>query len=177
MPNKTHDPNEILSVLDEKDQVIGSAIRKEVHEKGLWHRETYVFIINSKKEILLQKRTDRHIWDFSAAGHVPHGQEYLEAAQRETQEELGLSIDLKEFTKIAHGKIKKKEKGKINNRIYQAFVVRKDIKINEITPDKGEIEELKYFNKEKVEDLVKNNSELTLSCFILLKEKVIEMVS
>ena len=41
---------EILEVVDENNQVIGTESRKKVHETGLRHRVVHVLIINSKNE-------------------------------------------------------------------------------------------------------------------------------
>ena len=48
---------EIFDILDENGVETGkTATRKEVHEKGLWHRAVYGFIFNEKGDVLLQKR-------------------------------------------------------------------------------------------------------------------------
>ena len=87
-----HDPNEIIAVVDENDKVIGEATRKEIHQNGLIHRETAVYIINSNNHVLIQRRADNHLWDTTCSGHFPVNQSYLDAAVRETKEELGLNI-------------------------------------------------------------------------------------
>jgi isopentenyldiphosphate isomerase len=35
---------EVVMVVDENNQVIGSAKRKEVRLKNLWHRASYIFV-------------------------------------------------------------------------------------------------------------------------------------
>ena len=92
-----HDPNEIIAVVDENDIVIGETTRGEAHQRGILHREVYTYLINSKKEVLLQKRLDDHFWDHSSSGHFPKDQDYLEAAQREFEEELGIRLETNNF--------------------------------------------------------------------------------
>ncbi|MEY2519427.1 MAG: rRNA (adenine1518-N6/adenine1519-N6)-dimethyltransferase, partial [Verrucomicrobiota bacterium] len=41
------------------------------------------------------------LWDSSAAGHVEAGEEYDTAANRELQEELGISADLRRVAKLS----------------------------------------------------------------------------
>lgn len=95
---------EIFDVVDEKDEVIGTASRDEVHERDLKHRAVHVLVFNKKKEVLLQKRSrlkDRHpsVWDSSSSGHLDSGEGYEAAAIRELDEELG--IDDAEVQEIA----------------------------------------------------------------------------
>jgi len=90
---------EILEVVDEANRVIGRATRREIHEKGLRHRSVHVLVFNPRGDLYLQKRSptkDQHPdhWDTSAAGHSAPGETPLAAAQRELEEELGLTADL-----------------------------------------------------------------------------------
>ena len=86
---------EIFDVVSEDDEVLGQATRKEVHEKGLIHRAVHIFVINGRGELLLQRRSllkDMHpgVWDSSAAGHLDAGEDYVSAAVRELEEEMGI---------------------------------------------------------------------------------------
>ena len=85
---------DIFDVVNERDEVIGRAPRKEVHAKGLMHRAVHVLVFNGKGQIFLQKRSlkkDREPgkWDSSAAGHVDSGETYDACAVRELHEEIG----------------------------------------------------------------------------------------
>lgn len=87
--------NELLDVVNINDCVVGQATRGEIHEKGLLHRASHVFLFNSTGNIYVQRRSqwkDRHPLklDSSAAGHVDTGETYFEAAERELHEELGI---------------------------------------------------------------------------------------
>ena len=42
----------MLEIVDENDQVIGIQSRKEIHEKGLLHREIHVLFITPEKDII-----------------------------------------------------------------------------------------------------------------------------
>ncbi len=86
---------EIFDVVDEYDRVVDRAPRGKVHAQSLRHRATHIFIFNARGEIFLQRRSvwkDQApgCWGSSAAGHVDHGEDYLAAALRELDEELGL---------------------------------------------------------------------------------------
>lgn len=77
-------------VVDENDQVVGTMDKAEAHRTGVLHRIAVVYVENPAGQILVQVRSNGRL-DHSAAGHVDVGESYLEAAQRELHEELGVS--------------------------------------------------------------------------------------
>ncbi len=89
--------DEILSVVNENDEVIGQRSRRDIHRLGLLHRAVHIFIFNEKNELFLQLRsmskdTNPGLWDSSAAGHVDVGEDYDDCALRETAEELAIRL-------------------------------------------------------------------------------------
>ena len=74
--NTTDPQNEVFDVVNEKDEVVGEAIRGEVHRNPkLIHRAVHIWVLNDRGEILLQQRSltkDKAPgqWDISCAGHV-----------------------------------------------------------------------------------------------------------
>lgn len=91
---------EILSVVNEDDQVIDALPRNQIHAQGLRHRAVHILVFNQQEQLFLQKRStkkdlNKGLWDTSAAGHVDQGEEYTFSAIRETQEELGIDIQNK----------------------------------------------------------------------------------
>jgi len=86
---------EFLEVIDEKNNVLCLAPRRQCHEQGLLHKAVHVHVFDEKGRLYLQKRgatTDRFplYWDSSCAGHVSPGEPLEKAAERELEEELGL---------------------------------------------------------------------------------------
>jgi len=97
--------NERFPVVDKNDKILRDASRSEVHANNLRHRAVHILIFNPAGEVYLQQRSrwkDRHPlkWDSSAAGHVAAGESYGETARRELKEELGMSLPLKEISKL-----------------------------------------------------------------------------
>ncbi len=87
--------DEMFDVVDAQDQVIRQERRQVVHAEDLRHRAVHLFVRNEAGEIFLQRRS--HLkdkmperWDSSAAGHLDAGEDYLTAALREVEEELGI---------------------------------------------------------------------------------------
>jgi isopentenyldiphosphate isomerase len=88
---------EIFDVVNERDEVVGQAPRKEVHARGLWHRAVHVLVFNQRGQVFLQKRsmlkdTAKGKWDSSSSGHVDSGEDYDACAVRELREEIGLTL-------------------------------------------------------------------------------------
>ncbi|MDD5139878.1 MAG: NUDIX domain-containing protein [Verrucomicrobiales bacterium] len=88
---------EIFDIVNERDEVVGQAPRKEVHARGLWHRAVHVLVFNARGEVFLQKRSmQKDIaagkWDSSASGHLDTGEDYDTCAVREVREEIGLHL-------------------------------------------------------------------------------------
>lgn len=97
---------EYFYVVDKDDNVIGKATREECHaDNRLIHRSVYIFILNDKGELFIQRRsTTKDLYpDYytgSATGHVDYGEGYDEAAQRELREELGIDAPLERLFKF-----------------------------------------------------------------------------
>lgn len=100
------DAEELLPVVNEKDEVQGVRKRGDIHAQGLLHRAVHVLVFNSEGRLYLQRRSankDTHPgkWTTSASGHVDPEEDYAEAATRELEEELGLNLPLEEVGQIA----------------------------------------------------------------------------
>jgi isopentenyldiphosphate isomerase len=105
---------EYFDVVDENDVVVDRQPSHECVKRGLLHRAILVFLINTQGEVYLQKRARDVLfypgcWSASVTGHVSSGETYLEAAKRETKEELGIDCELKELGKFLTPKWKIKE--------------------------------------------------------------------
>lgn len=86
---------ERVTVVDARNCVVGSALRREMRADNLPHRATYVLVFNSKRELFVQKRTmTKDVFpgydDAAAGGVVLAGESYLECAVRELEEEMGI---------------------------------------------------------------------------------------
>ena len=167
---------ETIPIVDETDKIIGKEEISKVHKEGLLHREAYSYLINSKKEVLLQKRTDRLIWDTSSAGHFSIKETYLDGAKREFKEELGIDVPIKNFVEISYERIKTESKNKKNKRFIRVFLVKKDIPISNFKIDKNEVIEVKYFNLEEIKKLLENPKKLTKSANILIKKHILTLL-
>lgn len=86
-------------VVNEKDEIVGRATKEEVAAQNLICRVCFIMLVNSRDELLLHQRSANKkayplYWSGAAAGHLVSGEGYLEAAQREMMEEIGVEADL-----------------------------------------------------------------------------------
>jgi isopentenyl-diphosphate delta-isomerase len=93
---------EEVILVDANDKAIGSMEKMEAHEKGLLHRAFSILLINEKGEMLLQQRAIEKyhspgLWTNACCSHPRPSESNLDAAHRRLQEELGMSVELKEI--------------------------------------------------------------------------------
>lgn len=87
--------DEIVVIVDEHNNVVGVAPRREMRAKRLPHRSTYILVFNSQGQLYVQKRTMTKdvfpgYYDPAAGGVVLAGETYEAGAKRELAEELGI---------------------------------------------------------------------------------------
>lgn len=142
-----HDPDELVAVVDAQDRVVGQATRRQVHDKGLLHREAGVIVVDGRGGVLLQRRVDNGLWALSAAGHFPADESYEEGAVREAREELGVELDREELRLVFAGRITATGR---NDRFVKVFAVRRDLPASAFPVDRGEVLEVRWFTKNEV---------------------------
>lgn len=153
---------ELIDILDENGDKTGKIVtRKQVHQQGLCHRIIVVAVIDKNGHLLMQQRsknkeTNAGKWDVSTAGHVSSGQTSKEAAIREVSEEIGINIKEQELNHIiTYKEIEKVKENHISNHIYDFYIVNKEnIKIEDITVQKSEVEQVKLCNLEEVNQIL-----------------------
>jgi 8-oxo-dGTP pyrophosphatase MutT (NUDIX family) len=87
--------DEIVVIVDEHNNVVGSAPRRDMRAQRLPHRSTYILVFNSRGELYVQKRTMTKdvfpgFYDIAAGGVVLAGETYEQGAVRELEEEMGI---------------------------------------------------------------------------------------
>ncbi|MFG3498372.1 NUDIX domain-containing protein [Streptomyces sp. NPDC047928] len=88
--------DEILDVVDERDEVVERLPRGEVYARGLRHRAVFVLVRDADDRIFVHRRTATKLifpslYDMFVGGVVGAGESYEEAALREAEEELGVT--------------------------------------------------------------------------------------
>ncbi|MGI0116624.1 isopentenyl-diphosphate Delta-isomerase [Zooshikella sp. RANM57] len=104
---KLKQDNTKVILVDEKDNEVGTIDKLEAHVLGLLHRCFSIFIVNSKGDILIQKRSASKyhspgIWSNTCCSHPLPGESTLHAAHRRLYEEMGVDTSLKEVLTLIY---------------------------------------------------------------------------
>ncbi|WAT01585.1 NUDIX hydrolase YfcD [Rouxiella chamberiensis] len=88
--------SEWVDIVNEENEVIAQSSRQQMRAQNLRHRASYIVVHDGSGNILVQRRTD--IKDFypgwldaTAGGVVQSGENIIESARREAEEELGIA--------------------------------------------------------------------------------------
>jgi 8-oxo-dGTP pyrophosphatase MutT (NUDIX family) len=118
-----------FDVIDEHDQLLNKvATFEEVLSKGYWHRGVHVIIYTPHKEIVMQKRSPLLSYhpneiEVSVGGGVEAGEEPIDAAIRETKEEIGISLDKSKMRFIGKTKYNHPTKGHPSRIFLYSFAI------------------------------------------------------
>lgn len=154
---------EIFDIVDEKGIPTGKTIeRTEAHAKGIRHRTAHIWIVrkvDDKVEVLLQKRAMNKDsfpgrFDTSSAGHIQAGDEPVESAIRELNEELGIvaaASDLQfvgnfdvAYEKEFHGKIFR------DSEVAFVYIYDKPVEKDSLILQESELEAVEWFEINEV---------------------------
>jgi len=160
--------DEVLEIIDDNNNVVGSALRRECYEKGLLHRAVNIFIFNSEGQVFLHKRSDKKFkfpsfWDLSCSEHVKPGESFEETAKRGLKEELNIEVDLEEIIPIHHID-SADERGEYHDN--ELVVTYKGTYDRDMRFDPNEVAEGKFFNIEELDKLIKNGEIQVTSWFL-----------
>lgn len=177
-------PVEHLDILDANGNATGFARDRDlVHRNGDLHRTVHIWIVNSRKQVLLQKRaadkeTNPGLWDLSCAGHIVHGETSLEAAVKEIAEELGIQIPPADLVYVFSARsVQSHQNGQIiDNEIRDVYLVQKDIPLRDFRIQTEEVAEIAYMSlsdfcrkvRNRDADLVPHFDEFETMCRHLL---------
>lgn len=155
--------HEIIDLLDENGQKKGVIDKAVAHKEGQWHRSVHVWVLNDKGEVLLQHRCKEktffaNCWDCAFAGHIGAGEQSLESAIREGEEELGLKLNKDDFEFLFTFKDHLVWKDKISNEFVDVYLVRGNYQIDSLNLQKEEVDDVKWMKFEDFYQLVINNS-------------------
>ena len=153
---------EYIDVLDENGNKTNIIRNKSlIYKMGDWHRTVHVWILNSKNELLIQKRavdkeTFAGLWAISVAGHVRTGENSIIAAKREIKEEINIDVtddqlkylfSLKRYQTCQAGMLH------VHDDVY---LLRMDLDIPNVSLQEEEVTAVRYINYKEFENYLKN---------------------
>ena len=143
--------DEMIVLVDQKDNSIGELSKIKVHKKSLLHRAVSVFIFDFSNKILLQKRCETkyhsaNSWSNTACTYLRLDEDPIKVAHRRLYFEMGLNCELKHcfnfIYKLGLGN------GLVNHEYDHVFIGHSDIYPNF---NKNEASEFKYMSIEDLE--------------------------
>ncbi|MDD5376885.1 MAG: NUDIX domain-containing protein [Candidatus Gracilibacteria bacterium] len=179
---------EILDIFTEQIAANGLPIftksgeigKQEAHNIGALHLASHIWIYNSRGEVLIQQRaSDKwpypNLWDFSAAGHVDSGEDFITGGLRETKEEIGLDVmpeDLK-MIGIYREEITMPMNGEYwhNNELDGVFILQHEVDLEKLKLQKKEVKRIEFMPIDQLEREWKEWSDEDISAKYTPKSK------
>lgn len=99
--------SELVDLIDNEGRTIGVVTRAQMRAGRLRHRCAYVLVFNRAGELFIHQRTDTKdvfpsYWDVTIGGVLAAGESFDAGAQRESSEELGVSVELERLFELAY---------------------------------------------------------------------------
>jgi 8-oxo-dGTP pyrophosphatase MutT (NUDIX family) len=151
-------PEEIVDIVDEADNILYQIPKREAHERGLLHRTAIGEIIDSQgRWVLVQQAPGKQeVGQFVSpvGGHVSAGETEDEGLKREAKEECGLS-DFK-FKPVGKKIFNRNILGRQENHYFILYEIYSDmaVTLNE------ESVSYRFFTEQEIKDALKNTPKL-----------------
>ena len=164
---------EFVVLVDEQDNPIGKMEKQQAHIEGLLHRAFSIFIFNSEKKLLLQKRASSKyhcggLWTNSCCSHPRENENIQDAANRRLAEEMGMQCSLKPiFTFMYRAEF---DNGLIEHEFDHVFFGESD-QNPKINPE--EVETYRYIAMEDLQQEVKEFPQNFTPWFIIALDRVL----
>ena len=149
---------EILDIYTRDGEYLGSKPKSVCHSSnpGFYHKPVWIWIINNRGEILLQKRAKTKknfpdLWDMPSAGHVEAGENPIVGAIRETEEELGLKTTENDYLYVGEFI------ADISWELAQIYLLKTDKEISDMKLQIEEVAEVKWVSLEEFKNLFYSN--------------------
>jgi len=159
---------EYFDILDSNGHPTGKTkLRSEVHRDGDWHKSIDIWVMNSKGELLLQKRSKQKesypgLWEVSCSGHVGAGENSLDSALRELKEELGVDVAAEQLQFLFEDKEENVTNNGtfINKEFKEIYLLKLDLPVEKYDLQVEEVEAVKYVPRKELEYQLKKTPEI-----------------
>lgn len=157
---------EYIDIVDKQGNPTGkSELKSVIHQKGYYHHTVHIWFYTKNGEILLSQRSAKKaicplLWDVSVAGHIDAGETMTQAAVRETQEEIGLTISENELQNIGVFEcFQQYDNGIIDNEFHNTFIIELTAPLSQLILQEEEVEAIKLVSLDTFKTLIDNIGE------------------
>ncbi|XOV81939.1 MAG: NUDIX domain-containing protein [bacterium] len=151
---------ELFATFDRNGVFQANVPRKTVHQQGLWHKSSQVFVFNRQGDLLLAQRAQDKdlypgLWDYSVGEHLQPGETHLAAAHRGLDEELGITNMPLEVLGTQRW-VTHSGTGFLDREIQQAF---RGCYTGQLRPDPVEVQAVEYVSLMDLAERVTQNAD------------------
>lgn len=161
--------SEVVSLVNENDEIIGKEEKMKAHEKGLLHRAFSILVFCNDKLIIQKRALSKYhcpgIWANTCCSH-PH-ENIEEDAHKRLQFEMGFDCELKEEFSFIY-------KTEFDNGLteYEYDHVFIGEYCGEINPNPDEVAEFKYITIQELKKEIEKNPNEYASWFKIIIDKL-----
>ena len=165
---------EMVILVNEADEVIGIAKKTQAHENCALHRAFSIFVFNSKRELLIQKRAmakyhSASLWSNTCCGHPRPDESVEEAAHRRLKEELGFDCALRPAFSFTYKAI-------VNANLFEHEYdhVLIGISDQQPTPNPSEVDDWMWINPDRLKTDIQEHPDMYTCWLRLSLERTLE---
>jgi len=128
--------------------------------EGCYRLVIHVCVFNSKGQMLIQQRQKgkswSELWDVSVGGHVVAGENSQQGANRELQEELGISTDFSNQAPVISLSFENSTVGAFGFDDY--YIFHSDADLSSLKLQKEEVQQVRWSTLEEVKEMIENQT-------------------
>ncbi|PXF49473.1 Isopentenyl-diphosphate Delta-isomerase [Gracilariopsis chorda] len=183
--------DEQFDVVNESNEPVSVASRRDCHQKGLLHRSTHILLFRrsenannqqgSPPEVLLQRRSlekkvGAGLWDLSVAEHLSVGEDFATATVRGLEEELNLNFDKTMLVSVREPYLSRQryaEAGVTDHMFTTLYAALYDEKVHgSPVVDKSEVQEVEWWSIDRIFEGADQGEKLFTRWFLIDLENI-----
>lgn len=174
--NEAITAEELVVLVNERDDAIGTMGKLRAHQEGALHRAFSVFLFDDQGRLLLQQRAagkyhSAGLWTNTCCSHPRPHESIRDAAKRRLQEEMGIATELEQrFSFIYRAALDNGlQEHELDHVLFGRFT-------GPAMPDPSEVGDWKYVSPDALDEELKNHPERytvwLLECWQRVREEL-----
>lgn len=163
---------DLVILVDEQDQPLGTEEKLKAHEEGKLHRAVSAFVFNTAGDMLIQKRASSkyhspNLWSNTACTHPQPKEENKKAAESRLFEEMGFTTSLNFHSTLLY-------KANFDNGLteHEFDHIFTGVYEGSISPNPEEVGDYRYISIKNLKNEIATHPEQFTAWFkILIKER------